>query len=782
MVSGLIRRVPLGRSRPPLAAALGMLAGAWIGVSLPSLPPAGTAMLAVTASAGFAARSPAAAGLAAGLGRALQAGRKVVDQQRTGPRIQEAWITLTLATVVERPGRYVLNGTATGPKGRPRRIRLNWYLHTPAGQDSMASSGPPRAGERWRLKAVLRRPHGTLNPGAWDYEAYLFRHGISRVGYVRADPGNRRLGEASGLQRWRSALSGAIAAAAGPPFAAAVLPALATGYRGDLSTADWELLSVTGTAHLVAISGLHVGLVALMGFFVGRRMLGAFGFTGAIARDDGARLIALAAAAGYAGLAGFSVPSRRALVMLGAWTLAGFLRRRPHGGDILGAAVIVILILDPLAILDRGFLMSFVAVAALLAVAAGRPRGGTIVSLQIGLWAGLLVPTAAIFGRISMLAPLANLLAVPAFSLFIVPATLAGVLVYPVLPKLADGLWGAAGLGVTVVFGLLARLGGGLPPAFDVPGPTGVVLVIGVLAAGLSLAPAPRAGKAGALGAMVLALCASPAPPAAGAFRATVLDVGQGLAVVIQTHRHTLVYDAGPGWPGGDAGLFSVLPALQQAGVRALDALMISHPDKDHAGGAATVVGRFGKALRLGAVPGEEGKPCVRGQRWIWDGVDFAVWHPADAGTPVSDNDSSCVLHVSHARGGILLPGDIGVRVEAGLAADVARAPVDLVVVAHHGSRTSSSEDFVTAASARWAIFAAARGNRWGFPDPAVAARWRSTGAKTLTTGREGALTFEFPASEEPRLAVAERAHACRYWRSCGTGRWQPGFPEAGHK
>ena len=761
----------------PVAAAAGLVGGAWFGIVVPVLAPAWLSAAAVFGSAGLIAAAPPAAGwmtaftagATMGFGRSQNAGRRILQVRDAFPPSSTEWITLDVATVAPRPGRVLLTGDFSNSRGLRARIRLSWYHRRSRADGGGPTPVLPRAGERWRLRVAHREPRGRMNPGGWDYEAYLFRHGIHRTGYVREAPGNRRIAPAGMLAAWRNDLAGAMARSAGAPFAAAVLPAVATGNRGALAEEDWDLLAKTGTAHLVAISGLHVGLVAGFVFLAATRIMRRLPLRLPLKRADGARLLALAAAAFYAGISGFSVPARRALVMLGVWTLAGLLRRQPRGTDILALAAVGVLAADPLAVLDPGFWMSFAAVGTLLlAAASGRQGAPLLVRIQGALWLGLLVPTAAAFGRVSLLAPAANLFAVPMFSLVVVPLTLTGAAIEPLLPGAASALWSVAGRAVTLTFEVLEHVSNQVPDV-RLAGPRGLALALGAVATLFFIAPGPRAGKAACLAVMLLVLVARPDPPPQGAFRLTILDVGQGLAAIIETRRRVLVYDAGPRWPGGDAGRQSVAPALREAGAGRLDALVISHSDTDHAGGSGYLVSALRPREMRGAVPHPAAVSCRRGQRWRWDGVEFAVLHPGSETARQSDNDRSCVLWVGNASGGALLPGDISDRVEAAIAGTLSAMPVDVVVAPHHGSGTSSSAAFVSAVAARWAIFTTHPGNRWGFPDPRVAARWRAAGARTAVTGREGALVFDFPPRGTPVLADRERRRRCRYWRDCGS-------------
>jgi len=256
-------------------------------------------------------------------------------------------------------------------------------------------------------------------------------------------------------------------------------------------------------------------------------------------------------------------------------------------------------------------------------------------------------------------------------------------------------------------------------------------------------------------------------PPPPGGLELTVLDVGQGLSAVIRTRRHALVYDAGPAWPGGDAGRLTVEPYLQGEGIGDLDALVISHGDNDHSGGAASLLDHVAGPLYVGRgtrLPGVDTLPCIAGDSWTWDGVRFGFLHPA-AGSVAVGNDASCVLRVRSPYGTVLLPGDIAAETERELLASGADLTADVVIAAHHGSATSSAAGFVGATGAGWVVYAAGYRNRWGFPRPEVRARWQAAGARPIDTGIGGAVRFRFgPGGSGPQVETY-RCKQRRFWR-----------------
>ncbi len=649
----------------------------------------------------------------------------------------------------------------------PSRIRLSWYRTAPR----------LRSGERWQLRVRLKRPHGLLNPGGFDYEAWLHRRGVGATGYVREDPENRRL-EASGhsLDGWRERLLDRIGAALAEQPLGGILAALAVGARGGIGARQWEVFTRTGTSHLVAISGLHVGLVAGLAWwltFHGWRLSRRLALRCAAPRAAAAA--ALLAAAGYSALAGFSLPTTRALVMLGVLFGARLLMRPVRPGRGLALALLLILILDPLAVLDSGFWLSFGAVAAILFALAG--RGGASrwlqsARLQLAVFLALAPLTLLLFQRVSLVGPLANLVAVPWMGLLVVPLTLAGTALLVILPGTGAWLLGAAHAVLSPLWAGL-EWGAGLEWAqwsAPAPGPAAVLLAI----AGVFLLLAPRGIPGRWLGMLWLLPLLWPAgqAPAPGAAEVAVLDVGQGLAVVVRTHGHLLVYDTGPGYgPGSDAGERVLVPYLRAIGAGNPDLLILSHGDGDHVGGADSLIRAYppGRILGGGAaaatVAGAEA--CRDGMSWRWDGVEFRMLHPPGDGS-WRDNAATCVLRVASGGASLLLGGDLEARGEARLLERHREAiAADALVVPHHGSETSSGADFVAAVRPRLAIYSAGYRNRFGFPRPPVVARYEAVGARGLVTAASGAILLTLPPAGRGGMTVRRhRETARRYWHA----------------
>lgn len=654
------------------------------------------------------------------------------------------------------------------PLDCPGRLRLTWYR----------AEVELEAGQRWRLQVRLKRPHGMVNPGGFDYEGWLFQQGIRATGYVREEGQTRLLEQDSGrfpLQRLRQRLLLHIHGATGMHPLAGLVAALAMGERQGISAAQWQVLRATGTNHLVAISGLHIGIIAGLAFFLGRRLwsLSARATRYLPAPKAGA-LAALLAAAAYAAMAGFSIPTQRALIMVTVVMMALFSQRALRPARVLALAMGLVLSIDPSAVLAPGFWLSFAAVAVIIYGMGGRLGTGGLwwrwgrVQLVVAL--GLAPLLAIWFQQVPLIGPLANLLAVPWVSLVVVPLVLLAVVLLPWLPAVAEAvmhlvLWSLEGLWWWLQWS--ADL---LPAHWGVLAPS----TWGMALAGIGLIwlLAPHGWPARWVGGLWLLplVLHRPAAPAGGEAWLTQLDVGQGLAVVVRTAGHALLFDAGPRYGEElDAGEAVIVPYLRQQGIDKLDVLLLSHGDIDHVGGSEAVMAALpvGHTLASGrGLPLEHFEQCRRGMSWQWDGVRFEILHPAANGNAgASDNNGSCVLRIITAGGRALLTGDIEVEAETEL---VTRIPEQLrsevVVVPHHGSRTSSSANFVAAVAPDYVLYSSGYRNRYHFPHPAVVTRYREAGAQALNSATDGAITLRL--GGERIEVVTARQELRRYWYS----------------
>ena len=762
-------REPLPPLGIPVAGAV--LAGVSVVQLFPALPPpvacAGALLLALGAWWRFARPFPRlAAAACAGVAWAALAGAWAISQRLPasldGVECTVQGRVLGLPRRFDDAQRFDFRIDAGAPPGlHGRRVRVGWY-----------GQGAPRveAGSRWQLQLRLRRPRGVLDPGGGDAEKSALLHRVAATASVREPRQARLLANGAGVDALRERLSQRIEAAL-PEGAARFVQALALGDTRALSETDWEVLRATGLTHQIAISGFHVGMVAataaLLALAVFRLLPGLGRRLPAV---QGAASCALLAAAGYSALAGFALPTVRTLLMIAVVAGARLLRRAHAPGESLALAMLAILAVDPLAVLAPGFWLSFAGVGWLLwclpsALEAAPVRGFLLAQAVATL--ALLPLTAWFFGQASLPGPLANLLGVPVISLGVVPLSLLGLLALPVSTGAAGACWHAASWLMQWLWRALEAIASWPLALAWLPEPSLVAVLLASAGAAWLLMPRLLPGKELALLLFLPLLWPALDRPAHGELDVDVLDVGQGLSVLVRTRGHALLYDAGAGgMHGPDYGESVVVPALRALGVRKLDLLLLSHGDADHAGGAAAVRRAFPSARVLGvegwALPGMG--LCRDTQSWQWDGVRFRVLHPPPW-FPYLRNDSSCVLRVEAGGRVALLPGDIGRQVEArllNLHGDSLRA--DLLLVPHHGSRHSSSGDFIATVAPAWAVASTGAGNRFGLPKSEVVGRYRAAGAGFLDTAQEGALGFRL-GPQGPSLRASRRRDHPRYWR-----------------
>ncbi len=665
----------------------------------------------------------------------------------------------------------VVTGTvASLPQPFERGVRFDLDVEAARRLDGAAVAVPGRIALSWF--------NGYTNPFGFDFEGWLTERGIGATGYVRPKGPRERLDAfvprpAYFVERAREDIRRRFLEALPDGRYTGVLVALAIGDQRAILTQDWDVFTRTGTGHLMSISGLHVTMVSgLFAALVGFAWRRSERLTLALPARKAAAVAALVAALAYTLLAGFQVPAQRTLYMIAVVALALWFDRLESSSRVLAAALALVLVLDPLAVTAPGFWLSFAAVASILYVAAGRAADpGWLASAARTQWAvtiGLAPLAVALFQQVSVVSPIANAVAIPVVSFVVTPLALLAT----VLP--ANWLLPPA-------HGVLELMMAGLDRLALVPGavwqqhaPAGWAVALSL--AGVVWMLAPRGVPARWVGALLLLplLAAPPALPQ-GTAELVVLDVGQGLAAVVRTASHTLAYDAGPRYSlEADAGNRVVVPFLRGSGATSVDALVVTHDDIDHAGGAASVMRVFPASALYTSIdtasplvdgPASYRLPCIAGQRWRWDGVDFEVLFPAGASVARAQraNDRSCVVRVSAAGFHALLTGDVEEPAEREL---LSRGPgmlrADVMLVPHHGSRTSSTEAFVAAVSPRFAVVPAGYRNRFGHPKPEVLDRYVAAGAAILRTDRDGALSFRL--GPDGVTVARHRDAARRYW------------------
>lgn len=693
---------------------------------------------------------------------------------------------LGLPDVERRRTRFRLHVQAGPAPLLGKTLQLAWY-------DDYGSTHPgPRtrlhAGAVWRMHVKLRAPRGLRNPGGFDSERNALAYRIAAMGHIRGDD-FEEIAPPTGIDAWRERMSMRIARAGAQPELR-FMRALALGDTSGLTDVDWRVLRANGLTHLIAISGFHVGLAA--GFFA-LCCRGIWWIRPELGRIWPRPLAAGAAAAlgalCYTAVAGFALPTLRTALMILLLVAARWWRRHASTADALALATILLVALDPLALLTPGFWLSFAGVAWLIWCLP--PTEGNLVrqllSAQAVATIGLLPLTLLWFGQASLTGPLANLLAVPLWSLVIVPLSLLGLLLETAVAGAGAWVWQLSALLFRWTWPLFEWLAQTRFALWWPSQPHWSALVLAAIAAFWLLLPRPVAGKP-----LALLLCLPLAYPARdlpppGQVDMVMVDVGQGLAVVVRTATHTLLYDMGPAVEDGfDAGERAVVPTLRALGVQRLDAAIVSHGDNDHAGGLAAVRAEYAMPLLLS--PAGSGvphtAPCAARTDWNWDGVRFRIVHPPPL-FPYLRNESSCILRIETANGAALLMGDVGEVIERRLLREQPQmVRSDVIAVAHHGSGGSSDPEFVRATGAALALFATGHGNRFKHPHPHVVARWQTHGAQTANTASDGALWVRL--GGESIGLRAERSADRRLWdaerrRAAAAGaKPVPVFPHAG--
>lgn len=678
--------------------------------------------------------------------------------------------------------------TDDGPVEVPRRLALGWY--SGFGEPDPANPLPDlRAGDAWRLTVRLRRPHGLRNPHGGDVELMWFEQGVRATGTVRAAsrPRPERLAPARCcvVARARQQVRDAIVAAVDSPRAAGVLAALAVGDQSAIAREDWQVFRDAGVAHLMAISGVHV---AMFGWLAARLLRAGWArWPSTVLRMPapmGATVGGVLAAAAYAVFAGWGVPAQRTVWMLAAVAVLRVAGVRWPPWAVLLFAAVVVTAADPWALLQAGFWLSFAAVALLtssgapvrdvatddcgpLRTVAGWLGGG--LRAQAVATVGLAPLTLVLFQQVSVVGFGANLVAIPVVTLLATPLALVGVLFTPawwagawVVQHLTDALaW--AGAWPAAVWTAAAA-----PPA---------VQAAALLGGALAVMPLPWRLRALAATLLLPLLAPAIARPPPGRFEVLAADVGQGTAVLVRTASHLLVYDTGPQYHrDANAGERVLLPLLRARGEARVHRLVLSHRDTDHVGGAEPLLqGLPVDTLLASLEPGHrllgratQDVRCEAGQQWVWDGVTFTVLHPpaSDHDRPLKPNARSCVVRVDGAGGSVLLAGDIERAQEARLVADGARLRSDVLLVPHHGSRTSSTAPFLDAVAPQVAVIQAGHLNRFGHPVAEVLDRLKARGVAVIDTPSCGA--WHWTGNGSPRDGVCVRSVTRRYWHHPG--------------
>ncbi|WP_295984652.1 DNA internalization-related competence protein ComEC/Rec2 [uncultured Variovorax sp.] len=756
--AGMWWRLPPGRGLVSIALICGAMAGSGL--------------------AGWRAVAYAQGALAPGLeGRDLRVTGLVAEM----PQRSDAGTRFTLD--VESAQWAGADADMPGWPAVPDRIALGWYAEGSGlwsrAAGAVADVAPLHAGERWSLTVRLKAPHGNRNPHGFDGELWMWEQGLHASGHVRSgarDEAPVRVGSTwrHPVERAREAVRDAIFERVSDRARAGVIAALVTGDQNAIDRAGWDVFRATGVAHLMSISGLHVTMFAwLAAHAVGLLWRRSAWLMLRLPAQQAALVGGVVLAALYALFSGWGVPSQRTVWMLATVALLRLTGRRWPWPNVWLLTAAVVVAIDPWALMQAGFWLSFVAVGVLFATDAGMPgehKTGAAARLlrffreQWTITLAITPLSLLLFQQVSLIGLVANAVAIPWVTLVVTPLAMLGVAMTP--------LWDAAAWAVHVLALLLQWLAG-LPHAtLSMAAPPLWMAVCGVAGGALLAMRLPWSLRSLGVPLLLPVLLWQAPRPAVGEFELLAADIGQGNAVLVRTAKHSLLYDAGPRYSlESDAGHRVLVPLLRAYGER-LDTLMVSHRDTDHIGGASAVLAMQPGAELLSSIEATHplqalraARRCEAGQSWSWDGVRFEVLHPFESdylsfGKP---NAVSCVLRIDNGRASALLAGDIERLQEAAL---VVRTPrllsADVLLAPHHGSKTSSGDAFLDQVRPRITLVQAGYRNRFGHPAPEVVARHLDRGARVVENTRCGAAHWS---SLSPADIACERDRHARYWQ-----------------
>lgn len=700
-------------------------------------------------------------------------------------------VVASVSEMTERGERFRFNveQVLTNGVNVPEHIFLSYYTsdtRPEASVSEVARQAKFMAGERWQLTARLKRPNGVQNPHGFDFESWAIAENVRAVGNIRSKPQPQKLNDFVWspkyiVERTRDVIKQQIASVLNGKAYGSVIQALVMGDDSQISVQDWQLFLRTGITHLISISGLHITMLSGLAFsvvgFAWRRLPK---LATAVPTRKAAILAGMVTALIYALIAGFSVPTQRTLYMLMVFGLALWSGRLIVISQVLALALLVVVILDPWAVTAAGFWLSFGAVAILSFALGGRIGPvhwlAAAIKTQWAVTLGMLPLLLIMFHQASVISPIANAIAIPVISLLVTPLALLGSFLHlDIALYLSHEL-----LALCVRF---LRWLDALPVSvWQQPSPAIWTLIPAMLGVAWALMPKGMPLRWLGFAGIFPMLLLTPASPASGSMKVTVLDVGQGLSVVVQTRHHVLLYDAGAKFNAeSDAGSRIVVPFLQGEGIKKLDGFIVSHNDNDHSGGMVSVAALMPVDWFASSLPDSqelmtdaERMRCYAGQAWRWDGVDFEMLYPnwddyEDA--RLSDNNRSCVLKITSAGGSILLTGDIERFVESSLVSDYAdvmgnRLKSDILIAPHHGSKTSSSVEFLEAVHPAAGIFTAGYLNRFRHPRPEVLLRYARNGSLIFRSDYHGALTLDFSGKRsDKKIEISSwRQQHRRYW------------------
>ncbi len=656
------------------------------------------------------------------------------------------------------------NGTTLAPHAM---IKLTWRNNTSS----------LHVGEQWNFHVHLKKTYGTMNPGGFDYEAYAFQAGIRANGYIVENEKNTLVDSHwyhYPIDRVRELLAEKIATNLPATQTSPWITALVIGERHDIDEKDWQVLRSTGTNHLMAIAGLHIGLMAALAHFFVAGVWRRFPYlVNKFPAVHAGAIAALSVALIYSALAGFSIPTQRACLMLTFFLLALLMRKNIGAWYAWSCALLCILLINPLTVLTESFCLSFGSVALIIYGVSGRisPKGwwwqwGRI---QWVIALGLVPLSIALFQQCSLISFAANSIAIPWVGFLVVPLSLLGSFLFIFSNHAAAFVLILADKILSILWLVLTWFSHLPNVVWYQTVPHLWMLIAAIIGIIFLLFPVGFPGRYfGIVWLLPLALY-KPAVPQPGEAWLTVLDIGQGLSAVVQTQTHTLVFDTGPRLSASfDMGDSVVVPFLHAINTRQVDLLVVSHSDNDHIGGAAAVMSQINVLKVKTSAPTHfaHADLCLRGDTWTWDGVNFSFLYPTKD-TLNKNNDSSCVLRVSNGKQQILMTGDIEKSAEKELTANESdNLSATILIAPHHGSKTSAVKNFVNLVDPKYVLFATGYRNRYHFPHPSVVKLYQEKNVIAYNTADTGAIQFKLNSSGVESAPGLYRKQHKHYWNN----------------
>ena len=628
-----------------------------------------------------------------------------------------------------------------------------------------------QVGEEWQLSVHLKKIHGTMNPGGFDYEAWALEEGIRANGYVLIHAKNKLLSNhwyQYPLNRARQYLKEKIEKNLPVSNTSPWITALVVGERHGINQENWQVLRNTGTNHLMAIAGLHIGFMSGFAFSIVAWCWRRFPkLTLIIPSQFAGSIAALTVALVYSALAGFSIPTQRACLMLSVFLIIVLLRRNTLSWQAWSIAILSVLLLNPLTVLSESFWLSFGSVALIIYGVSGR------LSSQ-GLWwkwgriqwvigVGLIPFSIWLFQQFSLVSFIANSIAIPWVGFLIVPLCLCGSFCMMISEKTGGLILLLADKLLAILWCILAWLSHLSWASWYQVMPNYWILITACIGIVILLVPAGFPGRFFGIMGLLPLLFYQPATPKLGEMWFTLLDVGQGLSAVVQTQNHLLIFDTGPKLSVSfDMGESVVVPFLHTLGSKRIDMLVVSHGDNDHIGGSGAILDQFPVAEIKTSTPekftSKNVSYCLRGESWTWDNVSFSFLHPS-ADKLNLGNNSSCVLKIATPQQSVLLAGDIEKLAENLLVEQENNLAADILVAPHHGSKTSAVAEFLQKVNPRFVLFAVGYRNRYRFPNVSVIEKYQELVVTQHDTANDGAIEFK------PELMLYRKQHH-HYWNN----------------